>query len=54
MFDKNRAPRRGESGEKGKVTAIALSALMLTQTFGAVTPAYANTVGGGRLRTALR
>lgn len=47
MFDKNRAPRRGESGEKGKVTAIALSALMLTQTFGAVTPAYANTVGGG-------
>lgn len=46
MFDRNRAPKRGESGEKGKVTAIALSALMLTQTFGAVTPAYANTVEG--------
>ncbi len=46
MFNKNRAPKRGESGEKGKVTAVALSALMLTQTFGAVVPAYANTVGG--------
>ena len=47
LFGKDRTPRRGEPNTKSKVTAVALSALMLTQTFGAVAPAYANTVGGG-------
>ncbi len=47
LFGKDRTPRRGEPNAKSKVTAAALSALMLTQTFGAAVPAYANTVGGG-------
>ncbi|MDO4848625.1 MAG: SHIRT domain-containing protein [Coriobacteriia bacterium] len=46
LFCKDRTPGSGEPNTKGKVTAVALSALMLTQTFGAVVPAYANTVGG--------
>ena len=50
LFGKNRAPRRGVPNTGSKVAAVALSALMLWQSFGAYTPAYAITAGGGRLR----
>lgn len=54
LFGKNRAPRRGVPNTGSKVAAVALSALMLWQSFGAYTPAYAITAGGGRLRLSLR
>ena len=47
MFSKNRAPRRGVPSTGSKVAAVALSALMLWQSFGAYTPAYAITAGEG-------
>ena len=47
MFSKNRAPRRGVPNAGSKVAAVALSVLMLWQSFGAYTPAYAITAGGG-------
>ena len=47
MFGKNRAPRRGVPSTGSKVAAVALSALMLWQSFGAYTPAYAITAGEG-------
>lgn len=46
LFCKNRAPRRGVPDTGSKVAAVALSALMLWQSFGAYTPAYAITAGG--------
>ena len=46
MFSKNRAPRRGVPNAGSKVAAVALSVLMLWQSFGAYTPAYAITAGG--------
>ena len=47
MFSKNRAPRRGVPNAGSKVAAVALSVLMLWQSFGAYTPAYAITAGEG-------